>query len=222
MIKKTIKSILSKFNISISRISNLEIKGTLRIHENVIIDNCEFGDNISLGRNSYLFNTCIGNFSYISQNVSMMNTKAGKFVSIAQNVLIGGGMHPSKKFVSTSPVFYSLNKQCGTTFSDDNYFREMGNTLIGNDVWIGANAVIMDDLIIGDGAIIGAGAIVTKNVEPYSIVAGVPAKHINYRFDEVEVNFLLNFKWWDKSEEWLKENYKNLHDIKEFIKKQSN
>jgi len=215
-IKKIFKRLFQKHTEADESLTNL------KFHHSVIADNCSFDSHISIGRNSYLFNTKISRFSYVSQSVSIMNTTIGGFCSIAQNALIGGGLHPSKIFVSTSPVFYSLHKQCGTTFSDNNYFREMGNTIIGNDVWIGANSVIMDDLIIGDGAIIGAGAIVTKNVAPYSIVVGTPARHLRFRFDSEEINFLLKFKWWDKDEEWLRNNFKDLHNIKDFIRKHSN
>ena len=215
-IKKIVKRLFQKHTEADESLTSL------KFHHSVIADNCSFDSHISIGRNSYLFNTKISRFSYVSQSVSIMNTTIGGFCSIAQNALIGGGLHPSKIFVSTSPVFYSLHKQCGTTFSDDNYFREMGNTIIGNDVWIGANSVIMDDLIIGDGAIIGAGSIVTKHVAPYSIVVGAPARHLRFRFDSEEINFLLKFKWWDKDEEWLRNNFKDLHNIKDFIRKHSN
>ncbi|KLT66787.1 hypothetical protein AB669_05460 [Pedobacter sp. BMA] len=199
--------------------SETEKKNTLRLGPNATIDNTTFGEHVSIGKNCYLYNSKIGSYTYLSQGVSIMNTELGKFCSIAQNVLIGGGMHPSKTFVSTSPVFYSLSKQCGTTFSDSNYFREMGKTTIGNDVWIGANVVVFDDVIIGDGAIIGAGSIVTKDVQPYSIVFGSPAKHTRFRFDGDEIKFLQKLEWWNKDEEWLKLNYKDFHQIKLFKKK---
>ncbi|RBQ10144.1 antibiotic acetyltransferase [Pedobacter miscanthi] len=174
---------------------------------------------MSIGRNSYLYQTQIGRYTYLSQSVSIMNTKIGGFCSIAQNVLIGGGMHPSNTFASTSPAFYSIYQQCGKTFADKSYFKEMGNVVIGNDVWIGANVVIMDDVTIGDGAIIGAGAIVTKDVKPYSIVVGTPAKHLKYRFETEQIDFLLEFKWWLKDEAWLTENYKDLHNIISLVEK---
>jgi len=97
----------------------------------------------------------------------------------------------------------------------------MGHAIIGNDVWIGTNAIIMDDITIGDGAIIGAGTIVTKDVKPYSIVVGNPAKHLRFRFEEDEINFLLEFKWWDKDLTWIEENYTKFHDIKSFVKDNS-
>lgn len=210
MATKYLKKILSIFFTSTKK----EKKNTLRLGTNVTVDNTVFGEHISIGKNCYLFNSKIGSYTYLSQDVSIMNTELGKFCSIAQNVLIGGGKHPSKTFVSTSPVFYSLSKQCGTTFSDGNYFREMGKTTIGNDVWIGANVVVFDDVTIGDGAIIGAGSIVTKDVQPYSIVFGSPAKHARFRFDDDEIKFLHDFAWWNKDDEWLRLNYKDFHQIK--------
>ena len=71
-------------------------------------------------------------------------------------------------------------------------------THIGNDVWIGLNATILDGVTIGDGAIVAAGAVVTKDVPPYAVVAGVPAKIIKYRFTESQIDFLLKFRWWEK------------------------
>ncbi len=192
---------------------------TQRVSNSASISECNLGQNISIGDRCYLYKVAMGDFTYLSKDVTLMNTIIGKFCSIAQGVLISGGNHPSKTFVSTSPVFFSPHKQCGVTFSDGTYFREMGNTKIGNDVWIGANAVVKDDINIGDGAIIGAGAIVTKDVDPYSIVAGNPAKLIRHRFEPEVIDFLLRFRWWEKEEAWLKSNYKDFHDIDLFKKK---
>jgi acetyltransferase-like isoleucine patch superfamily enzyme len=177
------------------------------------------GVNIKIGKNCELYNCSIGDYTYLAQNVSVMNTNIGKFCSIAQGSCICLGMHPSSTFVSTSPSFFSTSKQNGKAFADKNYFEEMGKTTIGNDVWIGINAVIMDNVTIGNGVIIGAGAVVTADIPPYAVVVGMPAKIIKYRFEQNEIDFLEAFKWWDKDEEWLQANFKDLHDIKTFIKK---
>ena len=181
-----------------------------------VLDRSLVGQHCKIGKGSYLYNTVIGDFTYLSSNVSVMNSSVGKFCSIGQGVSICLGMHPASKFVSTHPAFFSLSKQNGMTFSDDLYFEEMGNAKIGNDVWIGVNAVIMDNINIGDGAIIGAGAVVTKNVPPYAVVVGIPAQVLRYRFEKDEIEFLIRFKWWEKDEEWLKINFKDLHDINTF------
>ena len=187
------------------------------IHDTSLIGDSQIEPWVKIQKQCYFYNCKIGSYTYFAGFNSVMNTEIGKFCSIGSFVSIGPGKHPIE-FVSTSPVFFSEHKQCGTTFADKSYYREMGNVKIGNDVWIGANAVIFDDIIIGDGAVIAAGAIVTKNVEPYSIVGGVPAKVIKKRFTDEVIDKLLNFKWWDKGEDWLKNNYKLFHNMDEFLK----
>lgn len=213
----TLKRVYNKFNSLFQKKTKPVVNEPYRVGDNTLIEHCQISSHTSIGRNCYLHKTTLGAYTYLSSDISIMNTSAGKFCSIGQGVRICTGMHPSSIFVSTHPAFFSLHKQCGITFAKETHFREMGKTHIGNDVWIGTNAVIMDDINIGDGAIIGAGAIVTKHVPPYAIIIGNPGKILRFRFSEEEINFLLNFKWWEKDSVWIAENYARFHNIKSFI-----
>ncbi|NAS11523.1 CatB-related O-acetyltransferase [Poritiphilus flavus] len=141
-------------------------------------------------------NSEIGDFSYISYSCTINGCSIGKFCSIASGVKIGLGKHPTN-FVSTSPFFYAPHNPLNRSVAEELKFEESAPVKIGNDVWIGANVVVLDGIEIGNGAIIGANSIVTKNVSPYSIVGGVPAKEIKKRFSEQLVNELNSLNWWD-------------------------
>jgi acetyltransferase-like isoleucine patch superfamily enzyme len=175
------------------------------------------GNFCSVGKDSYVFNTQIGDFTYFAKNVTVMNCTIGKFCSIAQGVCIGLGDHPSSKFVSTHPAFFSNLKQCGYSFTQESHFKEMGANSIGNDVWIGVNAIILNNITVGTGAIIGAGAVVTNDVPDYAIAVGCPAKVIKYRFNESQIEMLLKSEWWDRDYKWIEENYKKFLNIDDFI-----
>lgn len=180
------------------------------------IFNSKLDDRVFLGNNIVLIRTDIGSFSYTGNEVRISGAKIGKFCSISSKVTIGLGKHPTH-FVSTNPIFYSNNKSFDC-FADDMYFVEDGEpTIIGNDVWIGYNTIIMNDIQIGDGAIIAAGAVVTNNVPAYSIVGGIPAKIIKYRFEKDIIEKLIQLKWWDADPEYLKINYKLFHNIDLFL-----
>jgi acetyltransferase-like isoleucine patch superfamily enzyme len=198
------------------KVNSIHYASNLIIKDYTEISNCNFGALNKINKNAYLFQVTLGDYSYIGGNSSIMNAEIGKFCSIADGVKIGGGIHPSDTFISTHPAFFSVNNQCGTTFSDQSYFAEMGKISIGNDVWIGSNAIVMDNITIGDGAIIGAGAVVNKNIPPYAIAVGIPAKVIKYRFEKEEIDYLLQSKWWDKPSEWLRIHFKKFHSVSGF------
>lgn len=159
-----------------------------------------FGGMNAVGSNT-TFGGYLGLGSYIGDDSVVFGT-IGKFCSIGHQVIILTGTHPIE-FISSSPVFYSIKRQNGHTFVTENQFCEeykidgKKGVTVGNDVWIGFGATLKGGIKVGDGAIIGAKAMVTKDVEPYAIIAGNPAKVIRYRFSPSEISFLTSLKWWD-------------------------
>lgn len=172
-----------------------------------------FGDYNRLYDHVRLWYSSIGSYTYIAKNSQISRTNIGKFCAIGPNVHMGLGKHPTHTFVSIHPAFYSSLKQAPITFSEADLFQEYKSITIGNDVWVGANVVIADGVNIGDGAIVAAGAVVTKDVAPYQIVGGVPAKFIKNRFSEEVITFLLELKWWNKEHTWLQEHASLMSDI---------
>ena len=128
------------------------------------------------------------------------NVKIGRYCSVAKHVDIGLPQHPVD-WLSVSPRQYFRDFGCWSSLAGKKiavkpFDGESGMTEIGNDVWIGDRVVIMSGLKIGDGAIVAAGAVVTKDVPPYAVVGGVPARIIKYRFDEPTIRRLLDLQWW--------------------------
>lgn len=156
-----------------------------------------------------------GSYCDITTEVRTNETIIGKYCSIAGNVIIGIGDHPIN-WLSTSPYFY----HAFLGWRDKPEFRNtVIPSVIGNDVWIGQNAMIKAGVTVGNGAIVAAGAVVVKDVPPYAIVGGVPAKLIRYRFSEQQISDLEDLKWWDLDEEIIKKiPYQDIDKAIEFLK----
>lgn len=188
------------------------------------IRKCRFEGNNYVGHLSHLYDCRVGRMSYFGSNCTFVSTNVGRFCSIAADVKIVAGEHPTHTWISTHPVFYAANCVTGISFTDENKFSEIKYAdsehrrvvIIGNDVWVGFGARILNGVHIGDGAIIATGAIVTKDVEPYSIVGGVPAKKIGQRFNDEEISFLLENKWWEKEFDWIRKNAFSFTDLKKY------
>lgn len=204
-------------------------KITWKIKYKVIFDfgsrvsfHCVFEGRNRIKRGAYVARTKMGYGTYVGTDARIISCDIGRFTSIGPNVKITSGKHPTHTFVSTHPAFYSLRKQVGFTFSKEQLFEEGGDfpcqTIIGNDVWIGDSALVLEGITIGDGGIVAAGSVVTKSVPPYAIVAGVPAKVVRYRFNDEQIRDLLDIKWWDRDQSWLREHIDNFANIDNFIK----
>jgi acetyltransferase-like isoleucine patch superfamily enzyme len=188
------------------------------------IDNKTVCGDFSNIRYLRLINCNIGSYTYLGKTSTLSNLKVGSFSSVAQDFVILAGRHPIE-YVSTSPCFYSIHGPTGICFNEINSFKEFKfiddkySCVIGSDVWIGYGVKVLDGLTIGHGAVVAAGSVVTKNVPPYEVWGGVPAKKISSRFDPTTVSYLLELNWWNKPADWLLENSKYFHDINELIKR---
>jgi acetyltransferase-like isoleucine patch superfamily enzyme len=167
------------------------------------IENCQFGENVTIYSGTSLNHCEVGRYTYFATNSSLSFCKIGNFCSIGPEVRAGLGRHPTRQLVSLHPSFYSDKKVACGNFGYLEDFDEHPLTFIGNDVWIGHSAILIDGIEIGNGVIIGAGAVVTKDVEAYTLVAGVPAHPIRKRFTDAQILFLEKCAWWERDEKWL-------------------
>lgn len=172
---------------------------SVTFHYPVSIKNSQIGYRCIVYANSTIIMSILDDYSYIGGNSIIQYAKIGKFCSIGPEVRIGLGKHPIH-LKSTHPGFYVTDSSYyGITPEYHNPEPEYEKITIGNDVWIGCRAMILDGVTIGDGAIIAAGAVVTKDVPPYAIVGGVPARIIKYRFKPEKIRELLESEWWSDS-----------------------
>ena len=186
------------------------IIGLLKHITNLNVSKLAFIDRFSkinnrakVNRNVHIIDSTIGRYSYVGPNSWICIADVGSFCSFAANVNIGLGNH-TINYKSTSPIFTEVHNATGHSWIKEDKSLPFKRTIIGNDVWIGYGAKVIGGVHIGDGACVGAGALVTKDVPPYAVVGGVPAKILKYRFSKETIENLLAEKWWEKDDEELK------------------
>lgn len=170
-----------------------------------------------------LIDSHVGYLTYLGGKSNLYKTYIGKYCSISDHVNIVLGLHPTT-MISTHPSFYLNDKEFFVSYTGGvNYWSKdqelpyadkdkKYHVVIGNDVWIGKYVKIKNGVTIGDGAVLATGAVVVKDVPPYAIVGGVPAKILKYRFNEENIQWLLDLKWWDKDEDWIMQYGKYFYD----------
>lgn len=166
---------------------------------------------------SALYNVTMGRYSDIGYNCFIVDTQIGSFCSLGANIRIGGAGHPLN-WVSTSQVFVDRKDTLPRKFSPKQ-FESFRMTQIGNDVWIGDNALIKGGVKVGTGAVIGMGSVVTKDVPDYAIVGGNPAKIIRYRFESETIDRLISSKWWEMPEKTLDRYATSIDDVEDFLER---
>lgn len=185
----------------------------LKCAKSALIDGgCTFeGDNF-IGRRSKIVRCSFGRGSYVADACEMRDCRIGRYCCIGPEVKTVTGRHPLK-YASMHPFFYSVLNQIGNTYVEEDLFEEHAyvdrehrfQVEIGSDVWIGAGVRILGGVHIGDGAVVAAGAVVVKDVGPYCIVGGNPARLIRKRFDEKTIEGMLHIRWWEAEESILRQ-----------------
>ena len=155
----------------------------------------EIGDGVFIGDG-----VRVGRHSYIHSGSEVLSAEIGNFCSIGTGVRIGMFEHPTGNISTSSRLYLRLLR-------DEDFYSDIPEpAVIGSDVWIGSGATVLGGVRIGDGAVVGAGAVVTKDVPPYAVVGGVPARIIRYRFSEDKIERLLRLRWWSWSDEKIRSN----------------
>lgn len=148
----------------------------------------------------------VGRCTYYDKDLCIENpeTVIGAFCSIGAHVSLGHGEHPID-YLTTSPYFYfDFLGWKDKSAPAHNELNDLRPIIVGNDVWIGEGAFVKNGVTIGDGAVIGAKSVVTRDVPPYAVVAGVPAKVVRYRFDAQTIKELLALQWWNLADDVLR------------------
>ena len=174
------------------------------IHETVRMRAAEIGRRCEVLRNTRIEYSCLGDYSYLGENCEVADAVIGKFTAIANSVRIGAPNHPmdrpSQHRFTYCPEYYEASATRDHGFFAD---RRAAKAMIGNDCWIGHGAIILPGVTVDDGAVIAAGAVVSRNVPPYTVVGGVPARPIRERFSRDIAQRLLRIAWWNWPDEML-------------------
>ena len=193
-----------------------------RVHPTAVVKHTTLGNYVDIGERVTLNEVEMGDFSYIARDAMVIYSTIGKFCSIAAATRINPGNHPMWR--ATQHHFTYRAKRYGMADADDAEFfqwRRDHHVSVGHDVWIGHGAVLLAGVSVGVGAVIGAGAVVSKPVDPYTIVGGVPAKPIKRRFPEAIAERLMEMSWWDWPHERLRAalpDFRKL-SVEEFLEK---
>ncbi len=189
------------------------------IHRNVRLSDTSLGPWTEIGPDSWLAESELGAYSYLAGANQIIYSTIGRFCSIAALVRINPGNHPLDR-VTQHHLTYRRS-QYGFGPDDTGFFqwRRDHHCTIGHDVWIGHGGVIMPGVTVGTGAVVGSGAVVTRDVEPYTIVAGVPARPIRPRFPAPIAEALLRSAWWEWDHATLTERFDDLLDVERFVER---
>lgn len=168
------------------------------IHEPCHIENSQFGSFTEVGAHSVVLNSTFGDYSYCSRFCDFANASVGKFANIASNVRVGATDHPLET-ASLHHFLYRSASYWEDAENDAAWFekRRARRATIGHDTWLGHACQIKPEVTVGHGAVIASGAVVTKDVAPYEIVVGVPAKHVRWRQPKAIADRLMALAWWD-------------------------
>lgn len=173
-----------------------------------------------LGPRTTIVESLFGDYSYTAGDVAILYSDVGKFASIASHVRLNPPNHPMWRVTQHHATYRRV--AYGFGLEDEEAFfnwRRDARVHIGHDVWIGHSATVMPGVTVGNGAVIGAGAVVTKDVEPYMIVGGVPAKPIRERFPRAVADRLMEIAWWNWSRTELESRFQDLYNLDGFLEK---
>lgn len=192
------------------------------IHPTSFVLDSDIGAWTDIGPGCSIVESTFDDYSYAADNVSIIYAQVGKFCSIASHVRINPGNHPmdrvTQHHMTYRRVEYGLGETDDAAFFD---WRRAHRCVIEHDVWLGHAAIVMPGVTVGIGAVVGSGAVVTKDIGPYEIAVGVPARVIRKRFADDVIAALLRIAWWEWDRATLEARFDDLRDVPTFLEKYS-
>lgn len=188
------------------------------IAPDAVISDCRFGRYTEVGQGVHMADSLLDDYSYLGRGCELISTDIGKFSNIAAMVRINPGFHPMER-VTLHHITYRRQRYGAHAQDDAEFFewRRRQRVSIGHDTWIGHGVVIMPGVRIGHGAVVGSNSVVTKDVPPYAIVAGAPARVLRMRFAPAIARAIEATAWWDWDHATLVERLPALHDVRRFL-----